>query len=144
MKEINDLAMDCPDWCRVIFPSQNALDLEFTMHGPTGTPYEGGVFRIRIKLARDYPFKPPKVTCLSRVYHPNISTDHGGFHLDILKDDWSPSARIHKVITACSNYLAEPDADNPSELEIRNQFNDDYNKFCKTARERTEKHAKEH
>jgi ubiquitin-protein ligase len=143
MKEINDLAMDCPDWFRVSFPTQTALDWEVAMHGPTGTPYEGEVFRISIKLPRDYPFKPPKVNCLTRVYHPNISTGHGGFHLDILKDDSSPSAKIHKVITACSNYLAEPDADNPSELEIRKQFKDDYNQFCKTAREWTEKYAKE-
>jgi ubiquitin-protein ligase len=127
MKEINDMVMDCPDWYRVIFPTNNALDWEVAMHGPTGTPYEGGVFRISIKLPRDYPFKPPKVSCLTRVHHPNISTDHGGFHLDILKDDWSPSATIHKVIMACSNFLAEPDTHNPSEREIWNQFKDDYN-----------------
>lgn len=127
MKEINGLAMDCPDWYRVSFRSQNALNWEFAMHGPTVTPYVGGVFRISIKLLRDYPFNLPNVTCLTRVYHPNISTEHGGFHLDILKDDWFPSATIHKVITACSNCLAEPDADNPSELEIRNQLKDDYN-----------------
>jgi ubiquitin-protein ligase len=144
MKEINDMAMDCPDWFRVSFPTQNALDWEVAMHGPTRTPYEGGIFRISIKLPRGYPFKPPKVSFLTKVYHPNLSTDHGGIHLDILKDEWSPALTIHKVITACSNFLAEPDADNPRELGIRNQFKDDYNKFCKTAREWTEKYAKEH
>jgi ubiquitin-protein ligase len=126
MKEINDMAMDCLDWYRVSFPTKNALDWEVAMHGPTGTPYEGGIFRIGIKLPRNYPFKPPKVSCLTKVYHPNVSTDHGNYHMDILKDDWSPSATIHKVIIACSNFLAEPDANNPSEREIRNQFKDDY------------------
>ena len=42
------------------------------MKGPEGTPYEEGFFFFRIDIPNEYPFKAPVVTCLTKVYHPNI------------------------------------------------------------------------
>ena len=50
-----------------------------------GTPYEGGVFFLNIHFPNDYPFKPPKLTFSTRIYHPNINSN-GSICLDILKD----------------------------------------------------------
>ena len=54
---------------------------------PQGTNYEGGVFFLDIVFPEDYPFKPPKITFNTKIYHPNI-TSEGGICLDILKDAW--------------------------------------------------------
>ncbi|GBC31053.2 ubiquitin-conjugating enzyme E2 [Rhizophagus irregularis DAOM 181602=DAOM 197198] len=35
-----------------------------------------GILYLDIRLASDYPFKPPKVKFTTRIYHPNI-TDSG-------------------------------------------------------------------
>jgi ubiquitin-protein ligase len=56
--------------------------------GPEGSPYAGGIFFLDISFPEDYPFKPPKVTFRTRIYHCNINSQ-GAICLDILKDNWS-------------------------------------------------------
>ena len=53
--------------------------------GPEDSPYSGGVFFLNINFPTDYPFKPPKVNFITRIYHPNINSN-GSICLDILKD----------------------------------------------------------
>jgi ubiquitin-conjugating enzyme E2 D/E len=63
--------------------------------GPDDSPYSGGVFFLNINFPTDYPFKPPKVNFVTRIYHPNIN-QNGAICLDILKDQWSPALTISK------------------------------------------------
>ncbi len=35
--------------------------LKGTINGPSGTPYEGGVFQIDIVIPDQYPFEPPQM-----------------------------------------------------------------------------------
>lgn len=57
--------------------------------------FEGGVFFLTIHFPTDYPFKPPKVSFTTRIYHPNINSN-GSICLDILRDQWSPALTISK------------------------------------------------
>lgn len=41
--------------------------------GPRNTVYEGGTWVINVVFPKDYPFKPPKVTFYTSIYHCNIS-----------------------------------------------------------------------
>lgn len=55
--------------------------LKGTIPGPQGTPYEGGVFEIDIVLPKQYPFEPPKMKYLTKIWHPNISSQTGAICL---------------------------------------------------------------
>lgn len=50
-----------------------------------GTPYEGGLFSVDIQLGDSYPFEPPKMVFITKVWHPNVSSANGAICLDILK-----------------------------------------------------------
>jgi ubiquitin-protein ligase len=62
------------------------------------SPYSGGVFFLTIHFPTDYPFKPPKVSFNTRIYHPNINSN-GSICLDILRDQWSPALTISKGLS---------------------------------------------
>ena len=69
-----------------------------TIMGPPDSPFQGGVFFLNIHFPADYPFKPPKISFTTKIYHPNINSQ-GGICLDILKNAWSPALTISKVIS---------------------------------------------
>ena len=61
------------------------------VRGPPDSPYEGGAYTLSIEIPEGYPFKPPKMRFMTRVWHPNISSVTGAICLDILKDEWCVS-----------------------------------------------------
>uniref|UniRef100_A0A3P8WSE1 Ubiquitin-conjugating enzyme E2G 1b (UBC7 homolog, yeast) n=1 Tax=Cynoglossus semilaevis TaxID=244447 RepID=A0A3P8WSE1_CYNSE len=46
---------------------------EVVVMGPRDTLYEGGVFKATLFFPRDYPLKPPKMTFVTEIWHPNFS-----------------------------------------------------------------------
>lgn len=83
-----------------------------TVMGPEQSPYEGGVFNLSIDFGKNYPFKPPKIRFMTKIYHPNISK-HGDICLDILKTQWSPALTISKVLLSICSLLTDPNPDDP-------------------------------
>ena len=46
------------------------LNLRGTILGPPETPYVGGVFHLSIDIPDEFPFKPPKIKFITKIYHP--------------------------------------------------------------------------
>ena len=76
---------------------KDIYEWEAIIFGPIATPYYGGIFKLQILFPVDYPYEPPKITFITRIFHPNIDK-YGNICLDILKDKWSPSLTISKCL----------------------------------------------
>lgn len=95
-RELKDLSTDPPANCSAGPQGEDLFHWQATILGPDDSPYSGGVYFLDIHFPSDYPFKPPKVSFTTRIYHCNINSN-GGICLDILKDQWSPALTISKV-----------------------------------------------
>jgi ubiquitin-conjugating enzyme E2 D/E len=139
-KEVSEIQKDTPVNCSAGPNNNDLFNWEATIIGPTETPYEGGIFKLKILFPADYPFKPPKITFETRIYHPNINAN-GGICLDILKDQWSPALNITKVLLSICSLLDEPNPDDPLMPEIAQLFKSNKAEFTRLAREHTLKYA---
>ena len=139
-RELIEIQKDTPVNCSAGPCNNDLLNWEATIIGPTETPYEGGMFNLKILFPADYPFKPPKITFETRIYHPNINSN-GGICLDILKDQWSPALSITKVLLSICSLLSDPNPDDPLAPEIANMYKSNKEEFNRIAREYTLQYA---
>lgn len=42
--------------------------------GPPDTPYHGATYNVDIKIPPDYPFQPPIMKFMTKIWHPNVSS----------------------------------------------------------------------
>mmetsp|Transcript_6975 Transcript_6975/g.24407 ORF Transcript_6975/g.24407 Transcript_6975/m.24407 type:complete len:111 (-) Transcript_6975:113-445(-) len=108
--------------------------------GPANSPYAGGVFFLDINFSQDYPFKPPKITFRTKIYHCNINSA-GAICLDILKDNWSPALTISKVLLSICSLLTDANPNDPLVGNIAQQYLSDREEHDKIAAEWTKKYA---
>ena len=111
----------------------NIFNWESIIIGPEKTPYENGVFKLSIIFSDTYPFKPPKVKFLTKIYHPNINK-YGSICLDILNKNWSPALTISKLLLSISSLLSDPNPDDPLDVKAAELYLNNREEFNKTAR----------
>lgn len=118
----------------------NIYEWDAMIIGPTKTPYEGGMFKLKIYFPTDYPYKAPKVIFITKIYHPNINTA-GIICLDILKTQWSPALTVSKVLLSVCSLLNDPNPNDPLMPEIAKQYVDNKVAYEKAARDWTVRFA---
>uniref|UniRef100_A0A7S2TLU9 UBC core domain-containing protein n=1 Tax=Lotharella oceanica TaxID=641309 RepID=A0A7S2TLU9_9EUKA len=141
-KELADIIRDPPHNCSAgPRDNKNMYEWVSTIMGSEGSPYAGGVFYLNIAFPADYPFKPPKVQFVTKIYHCNIDKD-GYICLDILKDNWSPALTISKVLLSITALMTDPNPGDPLRHDIAQEYVRNRVEHDKMAREWTRRYAK--
>jgi len=96
VRELKDLQKNPPTSCSVGLMADDMFHRQAKIVGPPNSPYVGGAFLVKIHFPSDYPFKPPKVSFKTKVYHMNININ-GSIFFNILKEQHSPTLSISKV-----------------------------------------------
>lgn len=139
-KELAEITLDPPPNCSAGPKGDNLYEWVSTILGPPGSVYEGGVFFLDIHFSPEYPFKPPKVTFRTRIYHCNINSQ-GVICLDILKDNWSPALTISKVLLSICSLLTDCNPADPLVGSIATQFLQHRDEHDRIARLWTKRYA---
>lgn len=62
----------------------NLFEWEVAIFGPPETLYQGGYFKAHMKFPPDYPYSPPSIKFLTKVWHPNVYEVNYDLNYDIL------------------------------------------------------------
>ena len=90
MSDLKAVASDPPDGISAALEDDSDMyHWRASITGPEDTPWEGGIYSLRIIFDGDYPNKPPKIRFTCDMLHPNIYTD-GFICMDTLKNMWKP------------------------------------------------------
>merc|ERR1712127_131180 len=119
----------------------NFSELRGEIGGPPDTPYEGGTYTLDIKIPETYPFNPPKVKFITKIWHPNISSVTGAICLDILKDQWAAAMTLRTVLLSLQALLGDAAPDDPQDAVVARQYSDNNPVFVRTARHWTNSYA---
>ncbi|KAK1792624.1 hypothetical protein P4O66_012556 [Electrophorus voltai] len=119
---------------KVDLVDENFTELKGEIAGPPDTPYEGGRYQLEIKIPETYPFNPPKVRFITKIWHPNISSVTGAICLDILKDQWAAAMTLRTVLLSLQALLAAAEPDDPQDAVVANQYKQNPEMFKQTAR----------
>ncbi|RHY76796.1 hypothetical protein DYB34_009598, partial [Aphanomyces astaci] len=112
----------------VSFPDSNDLtNFQVRITVDTGL-WTGAAYNFTFKIPSFYPHEPPKVRCVTKIYHPNIDLD-GNVCLNILREDWKPVLDINAVIYGLIYLFYEPNPDDPLNREAAEMFRNDPRRF---------------
>jgi ubiquitin-conjugating enzyme (huntingtin interacting protein 2) len=145
-KEIAQCNHDETTNIKIELIDDSPFHLRGSFRGPQDSPYEGGHFEVDIVVPIDYPFRPPKVRFITKVYHPNIYAS-GVIDLDILRDQWSPSITLSKLLISLQSFLCTPEVcspepDDPHAASVAKQYASVHKSFEDTARNWTRIYAR--
>jgi ubiquitin-protein ligase len=139
-KEMDEMQKNPPENCSAGPVNDDLFNWQATIIGPSGSPYQGGIFKLNIFLPTDYPFKSPRIVFKTKIYHCNINSS-GAICLDILKDNWSPALTISKALLSICSLMDDPNPNDPLMPEIATLFVKDRLRHDANARECTMAYA---
>uniref|UniRef100_A0A1B0BWC1 Ubiquitin-conjugating enzyme E2 S n=2 Tax=Nemorhina TaxID=44051 RepID=A0A1B0BWC1_9MUSC len=140
MKEIQSMVEHPLEGIKIQINDADVTDIQASVDGPVGTPYVGGIFRVKIALGKDYPQSPPKAFFLTKIFHPNVAS-RGEICVDTLKKDWKPDLGVKHILLTIKCLLIVPNAESALNEEAGKLLLERYDDYAQRAKMMTEIHA---
>ncbi len=132
MKDIRSITKHKPEGINVHFSEENMSCIHADIYGPEGTPFEGGVFRVKLQIGSDFPNAPPKGFFITKIFHPNVSAK-GEICVNTLKKDWKPTDGIKHVLMVIRCLLIHPNPASALNEEAGKMMLEEYETYGKRA-----------
>ena len=139
-RQLKQLANNAPEGIRYVPSDDNITDVKCEIDGPVGTPYEGGVFQMKLILTSDFPNAPPKGFFTTKIFHPNIAPS-GDICVNTLKKDWKPEHTLSHVLQVIRCLLIVPFPESSLNDDAGKLFIESYDEYARKARLMTSIHA---
>mmetsp|Transcript_11597 Transcript_11597/g.27566 ORF Transcript_11597/g.27566 Transcript_11597/m.27566 type:complete len:173 (-) Transcript_11597:43-561(-) len=134
MSDLKALHDDPPSGCSASPVSEdNMLLWNATIIGPDESPWEGGIFSLRLQFPEAYPDKPPKVRFTCEMFHPNVYPD-GTLCLDIIQDAWKPIYTVGMILTSIQSLLTDPNPASPANVDAAKLLANDKKEYRRRVR----------
>ncbi|KAL8147405.1 ubiquitin-conjugating enzyme E2 22-like isoform X2 [Apium graveolens] len=140
-KELKNLDETPPEGIKVGVNDDDFSTIFADIDGPAGTPYENGVFRMKLILGHDFPHSPPAGYFLTKIFHPNVAPKNGEICVNTLKKDWNPSLGLRHVLVVVRCLLIEPFPGSALNEQAGKMLLDNYDEYARHARIYTDCHA---
>jgi len=151
--ELKGLAEDPLEGIRSrLVNEDNLFEWEVALFGPPDTLYQGGYFKAHMKFPTDYPYSPPSVRFITKVWHPNVY-ENGDLCISILHppgedamnsqesadERWRPILGVEQILVSVISMLSDPNDESPANLDAAVQWRNDRKAFKKKVRQTVRK-----
>jgi len=148
IKEVQEMEQTVPNTCEIIFSDPHCL-YEFTLTiMPDEGYWSGGRFNFQINIPEEYNMIPPKVKCVTKLWHPNIS-EEGDVCLSILRQNsidgmgWAPTRKLKDVVWGLNSLFTDLlNFDDPLNKEAADLFSKNKELFSIKVKEYVIQYAK--
>ena len=104
-----------------------------TICGPQDSPWEGGIFSLRLTFSDSYPASAPRVRFVSEMFHPNIYPD-GTLCMDTIQEQWSPVHSVASLLTSVRSLLCDPNVNSPANPQAAKMLVEEEKEYNKRVR----------
>eukprot|EP00190_Bangiopsis_sp_CCMP1999_P001492 CAMPEP_0198736698 /NCGR_PEP_ID=MMETSP1475-20131203/67490_1 /TAXON_ID= ORGANISM="Unidentified sp., Strain CCMP1999" /NCGR_SAMPLE_ID=MMETSP1475 /ASSEMBLY_ACC=CAM_ASM_001111 /LENGTH=185 /DNA_ID=CAMNT_0044500547 /DNA_START=52 /DNA_END=609 /DNA_ORIENTATION=+ len=140
-RELKALQNEPIDGVRIVVNEDNLAVIRAEVDGPAGTPFEGGLFKMRLELTPEFPAVPPVGFFQTKIFHPNVS-EKGEICVNTLKRDWKAEYGLRHIFMVIRCLLIDPNPESALNEEAGKLLLESYVDYCKMARIWTDIHAR--